>query len=163
MMPSADRLPGETAAASAKHKSPTASTPSRALPDARVTSAFEETNLKIQHILTAQTPGGQIARIDLEVPVLYQSRSLRWTPNEITLARQLLLRLTDHQERSRQLRADASTLVDDWNRLITRSLPATELRADSPSLPDNQEIASGQPATDGLISTESIQIQPAGK
>jgi hypothetical protein len=54
-------------------------------------------------------------------------------------------------------------LLNDWNRLIEKSLPATELRADSPSLPANQQDAADAPRPAGLISTDSIQIRPAGK
>jgi hypothetical protein len=161
-MPNGNRLPGEQNTAPTDLK-PTAPNPSGATPDSPSTSAFEETNLKIQHILTAETPAGQLARIDVEVPVLYQSRNLRWTPEDVAEARQLLARLTDYQDKSQQLRASATNLLDAWNRLISRSLPASELRADSPSLPSNQKDAANAPLSSGLITTESIQIQPAEK
>jgi hypothetical protein len=57
----------------------------------------EQTNLRIQHILTAEAPGGHLAKIDIDVPVLYQSRNLRWTPSEVAEARELLVRLADYQ------------------------------------------------------------------
>ncbi|HEX7261067.1 MAG TPA: hypothetical protein VF258_04575, partial [Luteolibacter sp.] len=85
--------------------------------------AFEQTNLRVQHILTAETPGGHLAKIDLDVPVLYQSRNLRWTPEEVAEARALLTRLTDYQEKSRMLRAEGAELLDSWNRLIEHSIP----------------------------------------
>ena len=162
LMPDSDRLPGETGPPPSG-VNPTASVSNRTLSAPSTLPGFEETNLRIQHILTAEAPGGHRSRIDLDVPVLYQSRNLRWTPEDVQEARNLLVRLMDYQEKSQQLRAEGSELLASWNRVIGHSLPATELRADSPSLPANQEDAADTPRPAGLISTESIQIQPAEK
>jgi hypothetical protein len=157
LLPASDSLPGEGDA--------------KPIPgDTRISSAsppavsqFEETNLRIQHVLSAEAPGGQIDRIILDVPVLYQSRNLRWTPDEVTAARDLLVRLMDYQDKCRSLRAEGIGLLDSWNQLIERSIPATQVRADSPTLPANQQDAAGSPRPAGLMSTDSIQIQPSGK
>jgi hypothetical protein len=160
LMPDGDRLPGEPDPASAGNKR---SASSHAWPVPSAISGFEETNLRIQHILTAEAPGGHRARIDLDVPVLYQSRNLRWTPADVQEARKILARLMDYQEKSLHLRAEGNDLLMAWNRLIGRSLPTAELRADSPSLPSNQEDAADAPRPADLITTESIQIQSTEK
>ncbi len=152
LMPHQDRLPGEKSTAPAGIPE-SASSP----------AAFEQTNLRIQHILTAEAPGGTVARIDLDVPVLYQSRNLRWTAAEVADARELLVRLANHQEKTQMLRAEGAELLESWNRLIERSIPAADLRADSPTLPTNQQDAADAPRPAGLDTTELIQIQPAGK
>ena len=162
LMPGNERLPGESAPDSAVIK-PTPTDPRRALPGPPSASAFEETNIRIQHILTAEAPGGHLDRIDIDVPVLYQSRSLRWSADEVAAARKLLTQLMDYQEKSRNLRAEGVELLDSWNALIGKSIPTGDLRADSPSLPANQEDAADAPRPAGLITTESIQIQPSGK
>ena len=157
LMPSHDRLPGEKA---------TRETPRDAGIAARPTSApvaFEQTNLRIQHILTAEAPGGHLARINLDVPVLYQSRNLRWTAAELAEARALLIRLGTYQEKTRLLRSEGAELLDSWNRLVERSIPAADLRADSPTLPANQQDAADSPRPAGLDTRELIQIQPAAK
>jgi hypothetical protein len=156
LAPSNNALPGETP--------PDPDTdPGSALPGPPSVSAFEETNLRVQHVLTAEAPGGHLDRIVIDVPVLYQSRDLRWTADEVSEARKLLVHLMDYQEKCRALRSEGTDLLGAWNRLIEKSLPATELRADSPSLPANQQDAADSPRPAGLISTESIQIRPAGK
>jgi len=157
LMPSKDRLPGEkitnTSHPSAeKHDAP---------PQAR--APFEQTNLRIQHILTAEAPGGHRAKIDIDVPVLYQSRNLRWTTTEVATARALLIRLANYQERTQILRAEGVELLDSWNRLVEQSIPAADLRADSPTLPTNQQDAADLPRPALLDTSESIKIQPAGK
>lgn len=154
-------LPGDKSTSPAAIK-PTPADP-RHVPSSSSSSSFEETNMRIQHVLTAEAPGGHVDRIDIDVPVLYQSRNLRWTPDEIATARQLLVRLMDHQEKSRQLRAEGVELLDAWNHLIGKSIPAGELRADSPSLPANQQDGADEPRPAGLITTESIQLQPSSK
>ena len=153
LMPGKDRLPGE--------KITKETAPDRA--SSSPVAAFEQTNLRIQHILTAEAPGGHLAKIDIDVPVLYRSRNLRWTAAEVADARALLARLADYQEKSRTLRAEGAELLDSWNSLIERSIPASDLRADSPTLPTNQQDAADAPRPAGLNTTELIQIQPAGK
>lgn len=151
LLPGQNRLPGEPAAIEASPESH------------HSTSAFEQTNLRIQHLLTAEAPGGHLAKIDLEVPVLYRSRSLRWTPTEVAVARELLARLTNYQEKSQLLRAEGAELLDSWNHLIENSIPTNQLRADSPSLPSNQQDAVPSPRPAGLNTAELIKIQPAVK
>lgn len=120
-------------------------------------NAFEETNLQIQHVLKAQGPGGEdLGKIDLKVPVLYQSRELRWTPDEIAKARDLMSRIGHYQEASRILREEGQTLLAEWNALVGASIPATALRADSPSLTGDSQPAAGN---GGLDSTQAIEIQ----
>lgn len=162
LLPSGERLPGEQDGATSNIK-PTASDPRHALPSPPSATAFEETNLRIQHILTAEAPGGHLDRIDIDVPVLYHSRSLRWTSDEVAEARSLLVRLMDYQEKSRQLRSEGVELLNAWNHLISESIPATELRADSPTLPENQHDAADAPRSAGFMTTESIQIKASGK
>lgn len=157
LLPARDTLPGEG------DSKPVPSDPRKASAAPPAVSHFEETNLRIQHVLTAEAPGGQLDRIILDVPVLYQSRNLRWTPDEVTAARNLLVRLMDYQEKCRNLRAEGIGLLDSWNHLIERSIPATQVRADSPTLPANQQDAADAPRPAGLMSTDSIQIQPSGK
>ncbi len=156
LLPGRDRLPGESA-----NLAP--ADPLRSLPSPSSQSPFEETNLRIQHVLTAETPGGDLSRIVLDVPVFYQSRELRWTPAEVAEARELLGRLEDHQAKTRQLREEGTMLLHAWNSLVERSIPAGDLRADSPSLPDNQAGLQTSPLPPTLDTTESIRLQPAGQ
>jgi len=120
-------------------------------------SAYEQTNLQIQHVLKAQGPDGlDLGKIDLKVPVLYRSRALRWTPEEIARARDLMARISDYQEASRYLREEGNSLLTEWNALVGESIPASSLRADSPSLSGVPQAAAGN---GGLDSTQAIEIQ----
>ncbi|HVJ45508.1 MAG TPA: hypothetical protein VM511_03915, partial [Luteolibacter sp.] len=137
LMPGSDRLPGDK--------------PSATPPIARKDQpAFEETNLTVQHVLTARVAEGDISRLVLDVPVLYQSRHLKWTQGDVEHARKLLAQLSDYQEKSVLLRSEGTRLLSEWNQLVTRSIPAAELRADSPSLPGNQRSSAPSVAPTGL-------------
>lgn len=107
------------------------------LPPAPLTSGFEETNIRMQHILDAESPGGDIHRIVIDVPVLYKSRNLRWSQDDTAQARVLLQRLEAYQEKSRALREEGSLILEDWNKLMDASVPNQILRADSPSVSTN--------------------------
>jgi hypothetical protein len=145
--PALKQLPGDPAIS-------TPTIPARANP-------FEETNLSIQHVVTAQAPGGITKRLDFKVPVLYRSRNLLWTKEDIALAHDLLGRLNLHQQRTHQLRAEAVDLQTAWNALIERSTPAQGLQADSPTLISNQELPGAAPSE--RKAQDSILIQPTRK
>lgn len=126
-------------------------------------AGLEETNIRIQHILNAETAGGRSDRIELTVPVLYRSRYLRWSDQELDTARQLREKLVGYQEKSRALREEGRELLTAWNKLVGDSLPTEALRADSPSLPSNQKDADETPRPAGWTTTELIQIQAPEK
>lgn len=150
LLPGATALPGDAS-------KPLATDPRR-LPSAAAgpESAYEETNLQIQHVLNAQGPQGEdLGKINLKVPVLYRSRALRWTPDEVAQARALMTRIGNYQEASRMIRDEGQKLLGEWNALVGESIPATVLRADSPSL-------TGQAPTDddaNLDSTQAIELR----
>jgi len=158
--PSLDRLPGDSQQAG---KPSLADPRSAAFKKPGAEGAYEETNLRVQHVLTAEAPGGEVNRITLNVPVLYRSRNLRWTQQDVAKARELLTKLADYQERTRALRAEGISLMEAWNHLIDQSIPSVDLRADSPSLTANQGDSASLPRPAALDTTESIRIQPAGK
>jgi hypothetical protein len=112
-------------------------TTKKELPPAPVTTGYENTNIRMQHILDAQSASGDVHRIVIDIPALYKSRNLRWSQDEAAQARILLKRLEDYQEKSRALRDEGSMILTDWNKLMDGSVPNQVLRADSPSLSPN--------------------------
>lgn len=148
-------------AAKAPDPGETPSRPAVVSPEALTAAAndpFEETNLRIQHILGASGPGGEdLGRITLDVPVLYESGVVRWTEADVSAARSLLARIHDHRQRSRELRDEAVGLIAEWDQLIIGSIPEPALRADSPTLPENQGPGTADEAP--LKSTEAIEIE----
>ena len=156
LLPEGDSLPGEHTASGTGGTAGTGDS-TQNLTTAPIHSSYEETNMRMQHILTATANDGSISRIDLEVPVLYRSRQLRWSPAEVARAEDLMIQLMEYQDRSRQLRAQGEKLLTDWNALIGQSIPASRLRADSPSIPANQK--DGQAASGPVDTTTSDAIE----
>ncbi|QTN31385.1 hypothetical protein HZ994_03260 [Akkermansiaceae bacterium] len=147
ILPDPDRLPGDAGR-------PTPATAEGKSPASSQKSDFEETNIRVQHVLDAESANGEIDRIIVDVPVLYRSRNLRWTQAETEEARRLLDLLNAHQEKTRALRDEGTALLDSWNALMGSSIPSAALRADSPSLPANQFDPL---APDGAAATETIE------
>jgi len=143
ILPSSSNLPGEKAVGNSIGRS-------GEVLSAPNTQGFEETNLRMQHILDAESPSGDIHRMVIDVPVLYKSRNLRWSQLEVTKARALLQELEKHQEQTRALRDKGKLLLEDWNTLLDSSIPDEVLRADSLSLPINQrnnKLSAVQPSS----------------
>ena len=147
LMPSSDQLPSANPSAKAvaaqNTKVPEVIDPrmlSQARHEARergVGVGWEKTNLKVQHILSADTGTGENEKIVINVPVLYETRSMRWTPDKIEQAREVLARLMLYERNLNNLRNEGSAILADWNAIIKDTVPASTLRADSPSLPYN--------------------------
>lgn len=156
LLPNLDALPGQTAGSHSNADQ--AETPSQTT-TASTRSNFEETNLRVQHILTAEAPGGHINRIDIEVPVLYQSRNLRWSQEQVAHARELMLRLMNYQDKTREIKTEGQELLIDWNKLVASSIPSDLLRADSPSLPENQDDATKTMRPIDTTTSEAIQLE----
>ncbi|MEK7949065.1 hypothetical protein [Luteolibacter soli] len=150
LLPRGGHLPGDTA-------KPQAADPKRlASAGSGSETAFEETNLRIQHVLKAQGPGGEdLGKLTLDVPVLYRSRALRWTPEEIARARNLMTRIGHYQEAAQIVRNEGTKLLGEWNALVGESIPTPVLRADSPSLGGAPQASTGEP----LDSTQAIEIK----
>lgn len=132
-------LPGDRAqrpmVANAKAKSSTIPLAKTASTDGRV--GWEETNDRIQHVLTAQE-GNHTERIILQVPVIYQTRGLRLGTQEAKEAARILRALKIYQQQITKLYQDGKNIQQAWDSLLLRAQPISALRADSPSLPDTQ-------------------------
>ena len=120
---------------------------------------WEKTNLKVQHILTADAGSGEHEKIVINVPVLYETRSMRWTPDHVEKAREVLARLMLYERNLSNLRKEGSAILADWNELLKETVPAGSLRADSPSLPYNH----GQGHQTGTLPESSSAIKVENK
>ncbi len=157
LLPDNHALPGDKGDKGDKASKPVAADPRRLGSAASGSAAsYEATNLRVQHVLNARGPAGEdLGRVTLDVPVMYASRTLRWTPQEIARARELQARIADYQEKSRALREEGRVLMEQWNGLVGSSIPNEVLRADSPTL----NRASQAAPAEGLDSAEAIEIQ----
>lgn len=118
---------------------------------------WESTNLKMQHIFSADTGGDELEKIVLDVPVLYETRSMRWSVADVAQARELMQRLIVYEGNLKNLRSDGQEILQEWNELIENTTPIDVLRGDSPSLPKNhgqRQPSDGMPASSTVIKNE---------
>lgn len=166
LAPSETRLPGEQAEpTAAPPEAPVAAAPLKVAPGKLAALrgngsaeglGWESTNLKVQHILSADSGGGELEKIILNVPVRYQTRTMRWTTADIEKARNVLARLMIYERDLNALRQQGEGILNDWNSLLENTVPSSVLRADSPSLPYNH--GNGASQTDLPDSTEVIKV-----
>ncbi|MEO1856625.1 MAG: hypothetical protein ABGY95_04570 [Rubritalea sp.] len=95
---------------------------------------FEETNDRVQHVITAQSNNSS-ERIILEVPVIYKTRALRFGPEQAHEASRVLRALKIYQSQIKKLHQDGKNIQLAWDSLLMSAQPVAALRADSPSLP----------------------------
>lgn len=95
---------------------------------------FEETNDRVQHVITAQSNSSS-ERIILEVPVIYKTRGLRFGPEQANEAQRVLRALKIYQSQIKKLHQDGKNIQVAWDSLLMSAQPVEALRADSPSLP----------------------------
>ncbi|MBT8037481.1 MAG: hypothetical protein KJO21_08045 [Verrucomicrobiae bacterium] len=120
-------------------------------------SGWESTNLKVQHILSADVGDGELEKIVINVPVIYETRTMRWTSADMVKARDVLSRLMVYERNLSNLRKEGQALFDDWNQLLEATVPAAALRADSVSLPYNHSFGSRR----GSLPSSSSSIKVA--
>lgn len=148
LLPSDDSLPGMTPAGGASSKPSSRRATPKAVDPREIIAAgdgsgWETTNARVQHILSADAGNGEVTKIVLNVPVLYQTRTMRWTPTDVQKARDVLTRLMVYENNLSKLKQEGQALLVDWNQLLEKTVPAPSLRADSPSLPYNHSRQSG--------------------
>lgn len=118
-----------------------------------ISLGWEATNLKVQHILMADTGHHSQEKIVIDVPVLYQTRTMRWSPADVVKARTVLGRLMVYERNLSSLRQEGQTILKEWNQILEETVPAPALRADSPSLPYNHGEGSH---TGGLLGSSPV-------
>ncbi|MEM9079748.1 MAG: hypothetical protein AAGC74_03545 [Verrucomicrobiota bacterium] len=129
--PEEDRLPGElSGAAELARVAPVLSQ-----------SMLEPTQLRMQHIFLVDSGESPHERVELEVPVYYESRTLAWTPERIQEARLLAGEMAAYLEAVRQVREQGESLAARWELLVSESMPLEVLPPDSPSRSENHRGA----------------------
>jgi len=106
-----------------------------ALPPSPYPDGLEAINLEIQHVLVAESPGGSLEKIIVEIPALFPTGTVIWNEAQEARARALLERIIALRRYHSQLAEENQRILMEWNALILESQPADVLRADSPSLP----------------------------
>lgn len=154
LMPSDNALPGSDTDKQAMNSARRTKSLARARPSTYA-PGWESTNLKVQHILSVDTGSTELEKIVLNVPVLYETRTMRWDPADIARARDVMKRLMLYERNLNKLRNEGQAILKDWNGLLGKTAPTLALRADSPTLPYNHS----QDEEPGMLPASSTVIK----
>lgn len=149
---SSNSLPGENTDTAKDNK--LAGVPLPETPATEGKIGWEETNDRIQHVVTAEY-GQQSQRVLIEVPVIYETRGLRLGPEQAKEAQRVLRALKIYQQQIKKLHQDGKNIQMAWNSLLMSAQPIQALRADSPSLP---QASVENPALLNEHSSRTIQV-----
>lgn len=132
-------------------------------------SPFEPTSLTVNRVVTiggvdpgdpTNTPKWKV-REPLNIPVIYNTRTLRLTEDAMKKASAVVDKLASISKRSVELQDEAEKALEEWNDIVRSGTPEPVLYADSPSLPENQsgsEVNRGEPRP-GFEPGEGISFQ----
>ena len=89
------------------------------------------TTLGVEQIVEVESLNGELEKFTVSLPVLYPENVLSWNEQSISEAQQLANNIEAHLEQVREVQANGVQLLEDWNRLVSKSVPKSVL-------PDNQ-------------------------
>jgi len=99
------------------------------------TSLWEPTGITVSRVFLA-TDGakGEVRKVPMNVPVLYESRLLAVDKDKQRAIARLLDKLVSYRTRLTAMRKEGTDLLSEWNQIISSSTPQDLLLSDSPTL-----------------------------
>jgi hypothetical protein len=99
------------------------------------TSLWEPTGITVSRVFLA-TDGvkGEVRKIPMNVPVLYESRLLALDKDKQRAVARLLDKLVAYRTRLAAVRKEGADLLAEWNQIVSSSTPQDLLLSDSPTL-----------------------------
>jgi len=99
------------------------------------TSLWEPTGITVSRVFLA-TDGakGEVRKIPMNVPVLYESRLMALDKDKQRAVARLLDKLVSYRTRLAAIRKEGADLLAEWNQIISSSTPQDLLLSDSPTL-----------------------------
>jgi hypothetical protein len=99
------------------------------------TSLWEPTGITVSRVfLTTDGAKGEVRKIPMSVPVLYESRLLALDKDKQRAVARLLDKLVAYRTRLAAVRKEGADLLAEWNQIISSSTPQDLLLSDSPTL-----------------------------
>ena len=98
-------------------------------------SLWEPTGITVSRVFLA-TDGakGEVRKIPMNVPVLYESRLLALDKDKQRAVARLLDKLVIYRTRLAAIRKEGADLLAEWNQIVSSSTPQDLLLSDSPTL-----------------------------
>jgi hypothetical protein len=125
-------------------------------------SIWEPTGITVSRLfLASDGANGEVHKVPMSVPVLYESRLLALDKDKQRAIARLLDKLMSYRTRLAAIRKEGADLLAEWNQIISSSTPQDLLLSDSPTLIEkgsNDTIAHGENAS-GLEPGKGVSVQ----
>jgi hypothetical protein len=98
-------------------------------------SIWEPTGITVSRLfLASYGANGEVHKVPISVPVLYESRLLALDKDKQRAIARLLDKLMSYRTRLAAIRKEGADLLGEWNQIISSSTPQDLLLSDSPTL-----------------------------
>ena len=98
-------------------------------------SVWEPTGITVSRLfLATDSAKGEVRKVPMNVPVLYESRLLALDKDKQRAIARLLDKLVSYRTRLAAMRKEGSDLLAEWNQIVSSSTPQDLLLSDSPTL-----------------------------
>jgi hypothetical protein len=98
-------------------------------------SLWEPTGITVSRVfLATDSAKGEVRKIPMNVPVLYESRLLALDKDKQRAVARLLDKLVNYRTRRAAVRKEGVDLLAEWNQIVSSSTPQDLLLSDSPTL-----------------------------
>jgi hypothetical protein len=98
-------------------------------------SIWEPTGITVSRLfLASDGANGEVHKVPISVPVLYESRLLALDKDKQRAIARLLDKLMSYRTRLAAIRKEGADLLGEWNQIISSSTPQDLLLSDSPTL-----------------------------
>jgi hypothetical protein len=125
-------------------------------------SIWEPTGITVSRLfLASDGANGEVRKVPMSVPVLYESRLLALDKDKQRAIARLLDKLMSYRTRLAAIRKEGADLLAEWNRIISSSTPQDLLLSDSPTLIEkgsNDTIAHGENVS-GFEPGKGVSVQ----
>jgi hypothetical protein len=125
-------------------------------------ASWEPTGISVSRVfLASEGTNGEVHKIPMSVPVLYESRLLALDKDKQRAVARLLDKLTSYRTRLAAIRKEGADLLAEWNQIISSSTPQDLLLSDSPTLVEkgsNDATAHGENVS-GFEPGKGVSIQ----
>jgi len=99
------------------------------------TSIWEPTGITVSRLfLASDGANGEVHKVPISVPVLYESRLLALDKDKQRAIARLLDKLMSYRTRLAAIRKEGADLLGEWNQIISSSTPQDLLLSESPTL-----------------------------
>ncbi len=81
------------------------------------------TTLGVEQIVKVESLNGELEEFTVSLPVLYPENMLSWNEDSIMEARVLASDIESHLEKVREVQSNGVRLLENWNHLVSKSIP----------------------------------------